>query len=172
MTGVFNRGFLDEAFPRELSRATRSKNSVSLLLIDIDHFKTINDLYGHLVGDNVLRCFGCLLQERLRGSDIPARYGGEEFAVVLPGSSKDEAVAVAEEFLCFEPERCDLGHVRFPDGIAVTMTIGVATFPQDAQSANDLIRLADCRLYSGKAKGRKRVVAEGGVGRGSVSQPA
>ena len=156
LTGLYNRRYLEEALCRELISAERHGHPVSVIMGDLDHFKAINDRYGHLGGDEVLRVFGDLMKRHARGSDIYCRYGGEEFLLVLPQMAKDIAVERAEQ-LCSA-----MAAVPVPYGasvIAVTASFGVAGFPRDGRTADDLIAAADCAMYAAKAAGRNRVNA-------------
>ena len=152
LTGVANRRAFDEALDRELARANRSANEVSLLLLDLDHFKVLNDRFGHAVGDEVLARVARELSVTLRPSDTFARYGGEEFAVILPETSSRAASEIAERL------RLAMGAVIAPDGQQVTISIGSATVdPIQGLDANLLIRTADRALYRAKESGRDRV---------------
>jgi len=155
LTGLYNRRMLDDALPRELRRSARSQQPVALLLFDLDHFKQLNDEFGHDAGDAVLRRTAELLQERFRSEDICCRFGGEEFAVVLPGTGVGEAGQRAEELrraMAAEP----LVHQGTALG-SVTLSLGIAVAPDDAQDAERLIQSADEALYAAKDAGRNRV---------------
>jgi diguanylate cyclase (GGDEF)-like protein len=126
-----------------------------VLLVDVDHFKRINDNHGHSEGDRALRLIAQTLVAASRGSDIVCRYGGEEFCLILPGASLDSALLLAGRIREAVPVACvrdDLG--------AVTVTIGVATYPGDGMEGDAIMRAADRRLYRGKGAGRDRVVAD------------
>jgi diguanylate cyclase (GGDEF)-like protein len=129
---------------------------------DLDHFKLINDVYGHLGGDEVLRTFGALLKRQVRGSDIYCRYGGEEFLLVLPQTSTENAVKRAEQL------RSAMAAAPVPYGgsaIAVNASFGVATFPRNGRTGDELIAAADSALYEAKAAGRNRInVSSGPIG--------
>jgi len=159
LTTLLNRRALTERLTREMERALRDDSSVALLLIDLDHFKRVNDTHGHLVGDAVLRDVAELLLAGARGSDFVGRFGGEEFLVVLPDTDDDGAAAFAERIR----ERVE-AH-RFPDregdpSLRMTTSIGVATFPAALiESVEDLFARADAALYRAKADGRNRVRA-------------
>lgn len=154
LTGLYNRRYLEETLGRELILAEREGRAVSVIMADLDHFKKVNDLYGHLAGDEVLRVFGDLLKRHARGSDIYCRYGGEEFLLVLPGMPKEIAVKRAEQ-LRSETAAAPVNYGASP--IVVTASFGVATFPHDGQSSDQLIGAADSALYAAKAAGRNRV---------------
>jgi diguanylate cyclase (GGDEF)-like protein len=131
-----------------------------VILSDLDHFKAVNDHYGHPGGDEVLRAFGDLIRQHSRSSDICCRYGGEEFLLVLPEMAKDNAVARAEQ-LCLA-----MSNFAVPFGasaIKVTGSFGVATFPQDGRTAGELIAAADRALHAAKAAGRNRVNVSTGL---------
>jgi two-component system cell cycle response regulator len=158
LTMVLNRRALVSRLTAEVDRARRYESVVTILMIDLDHFKGVNDTYGHPAGDQVLRDVAQLLQHEVRSVDIVARYGGEEFIVVLPETSTEGAVAFAErireriESRMFE----STGH-----SLLLTTSIGVATFPSPrVSSMEDLVARADEALYRAKAEGRNRVRAE------------
>jgi two-component system cell cycle response regulator len=156
LTDVLNRRALTERLTAELERARRYQSSVTLLMIDIDHFKRVNDTHGHLVGDDVLMEIASLLQSTVRSVDIVARYGGEEFVIVLPETTEDGAVHFAERIR----ERVELQDFRIGDtaSLRVTASVGVATFPSPGvDSVEDLFAYADRALYRAKAEGRNRV---------------
>lgn len=154
LTGLYNRRYLEETLGRELILAARHGHPVSVIMCDLDHFKAINDRYGHLGGDEVLRTFGDLLQRQIRGSDISCRYGGEEFLLVLPQMPLEYAIERAEQ-LRIAIAAAPVTYGASP--IAVTGSFGVAAFPRDGQTADELIAAADCALYAAKAAGRNRV---------------
>jgi diguanylate cyclase (GGDEF)-like protein/PAS domain S-box-containing protein len=156
LTGLYNRRYLEAALARELIAARRHVHPVSVVLADLDHFKQINDRYGHLGGDAVLRFFGNLMKQHARGSDIFCRYGGEEFLLVMPNTMQVTAVERAEQL------RRAIGAVAVPFAqslIEVTASFGVATFPGDGASDDELVGAADRALYAAKAAGRNRVIA-------------
>lgn len=158
LTGLHNRRYLDGNLARELIRCGRERQPLSLVLIDIDHFKQINDTYGHLAGDQVLRRLAALLSSEVRGSDIACRYGGEEFLLMLPGLPQDVAQARAEEWRA----AFAASPVRF-DGvpIAATLSAGIATSPLNGATAEELFQAADHALYQAKGQGRNRVQLAG-----------
>jgi diguanylate cyclase (GGDEF)-like protein/PAS domain S-box-containing protein len=154
LTGLYNRRYLETTFERELIRAGRQDRPVSVVMGDLDHFKAVNDAYGHQAGDEVLREFGRLLRLHARGSDIYCRYGGEEFLLVLPDMAEETACERAEQL------RLALAASPIPYGafrIQVTASFGVATFPQNGNTGDELITAADNALYAAKASGRNRV---------------
>ncbi|MCM2269709.1 MAG: diguanylate cyclase [Thermoanaerobaculia bacterium] len=154
LTSVFNRRYFDETFERELRRAERAHKPLSLLLIDLDHFKRFNDTYGHEAGDLVLREFGALLGQVFRAGDLPCRLGGEEFAVLLPESDLAGIRHRVEE-LSMRLRNRDLRLRKQPLG-RVTMSAGLAEFPTHGHSAQELLRAADEALYAAKNAGRDR----------------
>ncbi len=155
LTGLFNRGFFDEVLPLELARSDRSGLPTSLILADLDHFKAVNDRYGHQEGDRVLRTFARALIDSLRSADVACRFGGEEFAVILPHAAGPAARQLAGRI---RERMAVLSSEAEPPMAQVTATVGIATFPREATTAEELIRLADERLYEGKRTGRDRVV--------------
>jgi len=158
LTGLYNRGYFDEALPRAVAQAARYQHPLSVLLVDTDHFKEINDTHSHLVGDRVLRLVAELLGEHARAADTVCRYGGDEFVVILSSADAASAAAFAERF---RRRLRDRASVALPGGVVrITATVGVATFLEDpmALTPEDLLRLADNRLYVGKRAGRDRVV--------------
>ena len=156
LTQVLNRRTLTDRLVSELDRARRYGHSVAVLMLDLDHFKLVNDTRGHLVGDGVLKDTAEILRSAVRSADFVARYGGEEFVIVLPETSLDGAVTFAE---CLRERIAGTG---FQGGVGVTLTIsvsiGVALFPGPRiTSADDLLASADTALYRAKADGRNRV---------------
>ena len=160
LTGVFNRRYLAEALDRETARATRENTPFSLIILDVDHFKKVNDTYGHKCGDLVLKSLASFLVENTRRSDIVCRYGGEEFVILMPDAAVDDARDRAELFRQnFEA----LSHPCDDKQIRVTFSAGAASFPIHAGSSESLLVAADEALYRSKAEGRNRVsVFEGG----------
>lgn len=154
LTGLFNRRYLDETLPRELSRARRNEYSVALLLVDIDHFKLVNDTYGHSAGDEVIRSLGALLRQSAREGDIACRYGGEEFILALPQMGVEAALARAEKLRIAAAAT----PVRQGDiDITFKISIGVSVYPAHAADMSALIECADMALYSSKREGRDRI---------------
>lgn len=155
LTQLKNRKFFDEVMDSETNKASRGNYPVSMILIDIDHFKQVNDTHGHLGGDECLRQVAGILTDSIkRSSDVIARYGGEEFAVVLPDTSIDEALLVAEELR----KSVATSPVKFgTESIAITLSCGISSIvPQSKKSVADLIRAADEALYEAKKAGRNR----------------
>jgi diguanylate cyclase (GGDEF)-like protein len=153
LTGFFNHRYLHERFGQEAVRARRSHRPLSLLMLDLDDFKLVNDSFGHLLGDDVLRWTADLIRKTLRASDVPARYGGDEFAILLPDADHDEAAATAarlrEAFASSTFSRD--GRLTVPVGVS----IGAATFPADGRTAAELIAVADAGLYRMKRSARR-----------------
>jgi two-component system cell cycle response regulator len=156
LTDLLNRRALTERLVGELDRARRYDSTVSMLMIDLDHFKKVNDTHGHLTGDDVLMEFASLLQHAVRSVDVVARYGGEEFTVVLPETAQAGAITFAERIR----ERVEAHAFVRSEGLCLQLTssIGVATFPSPGvNSVEDLFQRADQALYRAKAEGRNRV---------------
>jgi diguanylate cyclase (GGDEF)-like protein len=155
LTGLFNRRYLMEALGKEVQRSVRKAGNLSLIILDIDHFKQVNDTYGHLQGDVVLQKVALQLQKELRAYDTAARYGGEEFIAVLPDATLNEAVFVAERV------RASVEATKFSGALSslkLTVSIGVARFSSPGCTTVDsFIKLADDSLYRAKANGRNRV---------------
>lgn len=154
LTQTYNKRFLFESLEKEIVRVRRHGRPLSVLMFDIDHFKDINDEFGHLAGDAVLKDLGRLVQDRIRRDEVVARYGGEEFVVVLPETELDGARILAEN-LRFQVQEAPF--VFQADRIRVTISIGCATLVDQDRSALDLIKRADERLYDAKRGGRNRV---------------
>jgi len=158
LTGLYNRRFLDETLTRELSRAERDKYSVSIVMVDLDHFKVFNDTYGHDVGDLMLKQLGKLLSSQVRAGDIACRYGGEEFVVVMPKAS----LAVARQ-------RANDWRMKFENQILIhagevlnaTLSAGVSVYPMHGTTSDEIIRKADQAMYAAKAAGRNQVITAG-----------
>jgi len=157
LTKLFNTRYLDRTLEIEINRSNRHRTSLSLIFMDVDHFKTINDNYGHLVGSKLLVEMGQLLIKCLRTVDIVARYGGDEFVIVLPQTPPTNAVQIAERI------RKSIEHNVFlkKDGYSLKMTasFGVASYPESAKSKEDLLRLADEAMYRVKYQTRNGVYA-------------
>lgn len=157
LTGLRNRRYFDELFHHESAVAQRSGHALSLLMVDIDHFKSFNDTYGHEAGDQVLRLVASLLREQFRESDTVCRYGGEEFVVMMPRASLGEALDKAEAL------RGSIARVPVMDkGVdlgRITISVGVATWPESTEVFASLLRESDAALYRAKSEGRNRVVA-------------
>jgi diguanylate cyclase (GGDEF)-like protein len=155
LTGLFNRRYLEETLERELARAARKNYPLSLLMLDIDHFKKVNDTHGHAAGDVVLQSLGNHLLLYTRKLDIACRFGGEEFVLVLAESDAASALKRAEEWRA-AIEQMNVTHAAA--AIRVTVSIGIAVFPQHAANMKDLLCAADQALYTAKKTGRNCVV--------------
>jgi diguanylate cyclase (GGDEF)-like protein len=157
LTGVHNRGFFDDVLRVQLAAARRGGTPVAVLLVDVDHFKRINDTYGHSEGDRALRVIAQALARAARASDIVCRYGGEEFCLILPGAAPVSALLLAGRIREEVPAACAREGVG--GGARVTVTIGLAASPADGLETDAIMRAADQRLYRGKDEGRDRIVA-------------
>jgi two-component system, cell cycle response regulator len=157
LTNIFNRRYLDEALPKLLSLSQFAATPFSLVMIDLDHFKQINDRYGHLMGDEVLREFGKLAQNSLRGSDIIGRYGGEEFCLALIGCGPQAAHDRVDQLLARFRQNVFQREGQSIDGL--TFSAGIAVYPEDGVSLTQLTLKADARLYKAKAAGRAQALA-------------
>jgi diguanylate cyclase (GGDEF)-like protein len=157
LTGFFNHRYLHERLSEEVVRAVRTRRPLSVVMLDLDDFKLVNDTFGHLYGDRVLVHVADLIRSTMRGSDVAARYGGDEFALILPETGNEDAVRAAERILeAFRasPFAAD-GRQPFPIGAS----IGIASHPRDGRSATELIAVADAGLYGSKDAGGNRVTA-------------
>jgi diguanylate cyclase (GGDEF)-like protein len=160
LTRVYNRKYLAERLTAEVAYSRRHRVKLSVLLLDLDDFKSTNDTYGHLAGDMVLRLVSAQMQRLIRVEDLLARYGGEEFVILARSTGKTEATRLAERI------RKSISELDIPVGdksLKVTLSIGVAALPDVAPDGgpNEIIALADARLYKAKAEGKNRVCAEG-----------
>lgn len=159
LTNLFNRRYMEESLDREIQRAARSESPMGLIMIDIDHFKKVNDTFGHEAGDLVLRTLGEFFQTHIRAGDIACRYGGEEFLLILPEAPLDATRERAEALwqslkdveLTYEGKKL----------ATPTLSFGVAVLPNDGETRQALLRAADAALYRAKASGRNRVVSAG-----------
>lgn len=156
LTGLFNRRWMNEVFNRQIARALKDNKSMVLFLMDIDHFKQINDLYGHLGGDEVLVALASMLTQQIRPSDLLARYGGEEFAMVLPDTNIDEAKPIAERICKMIDSRIIKIDYHPSKEVHVTISIGMTSL-KPGDKISDLLTRADKALYSAKENGRNRV---------------
>ena len=151
LTGLWNHGYFQYLLGEEIKRSSLVKSYFTLLMIDIDDFKSFNDSYGHQAGDSILRDISRIFKEASRKIDIVARYGGEEFAVILPLTKKEEALILAERIRKAVETNTGLKNI--------TISIGVASFPEDGQKKEDLISKADKALYEAKKLGKNRICA-------------
>jgi diguanylate cyclase (GGDEF)-like protein len=152
LTRLFNRRFLEESLQRELQIASRKKQSIAILFLDLDHFKKFNDTFGHDAGDLVLQSLADLFRSFFRTTDICCRYGGEEFAIILPESTSQDAGTRADA-LRSEVKNLRLQYKKEPLGM-LTVSVGVAAFPEHGSRSEELLKLADQCLYESKARGR------------------
>ncbi len=167
LTGIYNRRYFEQRINEELERHHRYSGTLSLLMLDIDQFKRLNDEFGHLLGDEVLRQISAIFTQHLRKVDVVCRYGGEEFAILVPETGGPSALAVAEK-LRHIVENWNFPGVPCP----VTVSAGVASFPQDGRTRDELMKAADDALYAAKQQGRNRVITAGTKPLASVSQNA
>jgi diguanylate cyclase (GGDEF)-like protein len=156
LTQVHNKRYLYEALERELIRGRRHGRHLAILMFDIDHFKRINDLHGHLAGDFVLKELARIVQSRIRRDEVFARYGGEEFCIILPETMLDGAVELAERL---RQQIAEHTFVFQQDKIKATISIGCAVLTEEDRNAGELLKRADERLYQAKNSGRNRVCA-------------
>jgi diguanylate cyclase (GGDEF)-like protein len=151
LTGLFNHGAFQERLGREVKLADRNNEQVSLILLDLDRLKRVNDTHGHRSGDGTLCHVASIMKSSVREVDISARYGGEEFVVILPQCGREQAIEVAERL------REAIASTPVPGVGQVTASIGVATYPSGAKSKEELVEMADRAMYLAKAAGRNRV---------------
>ena len=156
LTGLYNFGYFQEHVHRDIERARRYGHALSVLMIDMDHLKVYNDAHGHTAGNRVLMQLGELLRTNVRKADIACRFGGEEFAIILPHTGKKEAYLLCDRLRAIVEETQFEGEDVLPTG-KLTVSSGVATFPDDAESAEDLVDRADQALYAAKRNGRNVV---------------
>ncbi|HEU4769804.1 MAG TPA: diguanylate cyclase [Pyrinomonadaceae bacterium] len=153
LTGLANRRRFERQLEREVGRVMRFDRPFSLLMIDIDNFKNLNDTFGHDAGDDAIRRISRVLREGTRGIDLASRIGGEEFAVLLVETALSAALEVAERL------RVAIKALETPSGGRITASFGVAECPSDAQTASEILKAADVALYEAKRSGRDRVVS-------------
>lgn len=151
LSGLYNRHYLSDALGKKVSQAKRHGEALSVIIIDIDHFKNVNDTFGHLIGDIILQAVAKVMQEGARKEDIAARFGGEEFVLVLDNCTAHDAQIKAQTL------REKIEQLR-PQGILVTASFGVAQFDESIEKCEDLLKNADKALYIAKEEGRNRVV--------------
>jgi diguanylate cyclase (GGDEF)-like protein len=155
LTNLFNRRFLEETLDHELARAAREGYPICVMMIDLDHFKKINDTYGHEAGDHVLKAIAHTLAVETRRGDFACRYGGEEFVIVMPNMSKDIAYERAESL------RNTLNSLYIPYGIyslTITISMGIACYPTNGQTRDTILRAADKAMYAAKEAGRDHIL--------------
>jgi len=151
LTGLYNRRHFQELLAREIARARRYSQELSLLMIDIDHFKKYQDRVGHVAGDQALRNVGQTLLSSVRGVDAISRYGGEEFAIIMPETGKEQAAAAAKR------TKEAVAEAQAPGRKKLTVSIGIANYPEDAKDEEQLVFRADQALYQAKQAGRNRI---------------
>jgi len=172
LTNLYNRRYLEQRLSKELSYAKRFRKPLTVLMTDIDFFKKVNDTYGHQAGDHALRKVSEILTEELREYDVVARYGGEEFAIMLLATPRSRGASTAERLR----RSVEQAEITFRgQNIPVTLSIGVASFPEDADESDALVGLADKALYRAKEQGRNQVclyeqVPLRGGGKGNATQ--
>jgi len=154
LTGLYNRRYLHEVLRHLLPRAKRENTPISFVLIDLDHFKSVNDSYGHAIGDDILVSLSSLLMKNARDEDIVCRFGGEEFLILLPGALQEDTYQRVETWRESFEESFPIPANRM---IKVTFSAGIATFPEDAKGMDQLFAIADRRLYLAKKAGKNRV---------------
>jgi diguanylate cyclase (GGDEF)-like protein len=156
VTGLYNRRYMEEALKQHLSRVTRHLHPLGIIMIDIDHFKSFNDVHGHAAGDRILGELGKFLQSHIRGEDIACRYGGEEFILIMPDVFLEAAKNRAEQL------RRAARELRVEDAgqlyAGITLSIGVALYPLHGRTIENVLRAADSALYRAKQEGRDQVV--------------
>ena len=155
LTDLFNRRYLDETFDRELARGARESYPVCVIMLDIDHFKKVNDTYGHEAGDSVLKALARILSSRNRRGDFVCRFGGEEFVIVMPNMEMDTAFKRAEEL------RAALNSLYVPYGrfnLTITISMGIANYPANGEDREAVLRAADRAMYAAKKAGRDHIL--------------
>jgi diguanylate cyclase (GGDEF)-like protein len=161
LTGLFNRRFMEESLERETRRAAREGKPLSVLMLDLDHFKPFNDAYGHGAGDELLRALGGFLRTHTRADDVACRYGGDEFTVILPNASVENATRRAEALRLGARNAQVLGRDRAAGSSAtqepVTISVGIAAYPEHGSTAEELLRAADAALFAAKRSGRDQI---------------
>ncbi|WP_319405485.1 cache domain-containing protein [uncultured Desulfosarcina sp.] len=159
LTGLYNRRYMQETLEREIKRAQRTSKPIGIIMLDVDHFKAVNDTYGHDAGDVVLKTLARFLTINLRGEDVACRYGGEEFILIMPGLSLTDSEHKAEHM---RQEIENTLRVQYLDkSLSITVSIGVAAFPEQGGHADHLITQVDEAMYAAKTTGRNRIVTAG-----------
>jgi diguanylate cyclase (GGDEF)-like protein len=161
LTELYNRRFLEKRMEEELNRSERNGLPLTVMLIDLDNFKIYNDVCGHIAGDRALKKAAQVLRNSVREMDVVTRYGGEEFCVLLPGTTKREAIFVAERVRRGIESELFSGEEHLPQG-RLTTSIGLSSFPEDGFTATDLINASDVALYQAKAEGRNCIMLSNG----------
>ncbi|MEX0749440.1 MAG: GGDEF domain-containing protein [Dehalococcoidia bacterium] len=157
VTGLYNHRYFREQLSHELERSARYAQPLSMILMDMNNFKEINDRYGHFMGDKFLGLVGEVIDRHIRGSDVGARYGGDEFVIVLPNTTTDEAALTGNKLVTAVASCAAM--TASGESVELGVSYGVASFPSDAKTAGELIQQADARLYAAKADrrvGRRR----------------
>jgi diguanylate cyclase (GGDEF)-like protein len=156
LTGLNNHRYFKHMLANELRRHARYNRPLNLLMIDVDNFKNVNDSYGHLTGDQVLKQVAALLKKNVRACDLLARYGGEEFAVILPETTENEAFMVGQRIV-LAIHNHQFKTIEEKPIKHLSVTVGLASFPQDAEETQQLMKKADQALYQGKQLGKNRI---------------
>jgi len=151
LTGLLNRRSIDQLLQTELARSSRHGQQFTVMFLDIDNFKAVNDQFGHAIGDEVLRGFAKFLKSQIRGEDMAGRYGGEEFVLLLPQTTQAGINHLSNRLI-----KC-IHNLVFPQDLHITFSAGVAEFPRDGSSAADLMRVADERMYQAKSLGKDQI---------------
>ncbi len=153
LTDLYNHRYFHEQLAHEIERANRYGHPVSMIMLDLDHFKEVNDTYGHVMGDKVLALVGQIISHQVRGADIAARYGGDEFAIILPDTSREDAEMTAQKLgRAVAAGRAQAGALT--ESLPLSTSYGVATCPDDARGVTELVQIADERLYISKNANR------------------
>lgn len=161
LTGLYNHRYFYEQLTHEAERASRYRRPVSVILLDLDNFKEVNDTYGHLMGDKLLTLLGKVIRDQVRGADVAARYGGDEFAIILPDTPRDAAEATARKLVnAIRSGTTNAGGMG--EGLALSASFGVACCPDEARSVPELLHTADTRLYADKKADRLTTAASPG----------
>jgi diguanylate cyclase (GGDEF)-like protein len=153
LTGLYNHRYFYEQLSHEVERGLRYGQQLTVLLMDMNNFKQINDTYGHMVGDRSLSLVGQVIAQQIRSSDIGARYGGDEFVVILPNTGRDEACLTADKLM--EAVATASAMTPSDEQVRLGISIGMATCPDDSRSTGELLEIADSRLYDMKADRRQ-----------------